>query len=82
MKCPFALVASGAFCAIVPDSYAPLLGGADWARLLPLDPPEPARAIGLVVQDRDPALPRARAALAAAQAFVIDRIYHPLPLSI
>jgi DNA-binding transcriptional LysR family regulator len=77
-----ALVASGAFCAIVPDSYAQLLTGVEWARFLPIDPPEPVRQVGLVVLDRDPPLPRARAALAAARAFVIDGIYQPLPLSI
>ncbi|KUR76834.1 LysR family transcriptional regulator [Novosphingobium sp. FSW06-99] len=78
----FALVASGAFCAIVPDSYAHLLAGLEWARFLPLDPPEAVRRVGLLVLDRDPALPRARAALAAARAFMIDGIYQPLPLSI
>ena len=78
----FALVASGAFCAIMPDSYAHLLAGLEWARFLPLDPPEPVRRIGLVVLDRDPPLPRARAALAAAHAFVIDGVYQPLPFSI
>jgi len=78
----FAMVASGAFCAIVPDSYAHLLVGVEWARFLTLDPPEPVRRVGLLVLDRDPPLPRARAALAAARAFVIDAIYQPLPLSI
>jgi len=78
----FAMVASGAFCAIVPDSYAHLLVGVEWARFLTLDPPEPVRRVGLLVLDRDPPLPRARAALAAARACVIDAIYHPLPLSI
>jgi DNA-binding transcriptional LysR family regulator len=78
----FALVASGAFCSIVPDGYAPMLGGADWARFLPLDPPEPARRVGLVVLDRDPMVPRAQAALAVAGAFMIDGIYQPLGVSI
>lgn len=77
-----AMVASGAFCAIVPDSYAYLLAGVEWARFVPLDPPEPVRRVGLLVPDRDPALPRARAALAAARAFVIDGLYQPLPISI
>ena len=78
----FALVASGAFSAIVPDSYAHLFGGVEWAQFLPLDPAEPVRQVGLLVLDRDPALPRARAALAAAHAFVIDGIYQPLAISI
>jgi DNA-binding transcriptional LysR family regulator len=77
-----AMVASGAFSSIVPDSYANLLIGVEWAQFLPLDPPEPVRRVGLVVLDRDPPLPRARAALAAARAFMIDGIYQPLPLSI
>ncbi len=78
----FALVASGAFSAIVPDSYAHLLTGLDWARFVPLDPPEPVRRMGLIVLDRDPPLPRARAALAAARAFMIDGTYQALPFSI
>ena len=78
----FAMVASGAFSAIVPDGYAHLLGGVEWARFVPLDPPEPSRRVGLVVLDRDPPLPRAQAALAVARAFVIDGTYQPLPVSI
>lgn len=73
-----ALVGSGAFSAIVPDGYAHLLEGVAWAQFLPLDPPEPARRVGLVVQERDPPLPRAEAALAAARAFLIDGTYQPL----
>ena len=78
----FALVASGAFCAIVPDSYAPLLAGMDWAQTMKLDPPEPARRVGLVVPAHDPPLPRAEAALAAARGFLIDNLYQTLPVSI
>lgn len=74
----FAMVASGAFSSIVPDNYAHLLGDVAWARFLPLDPPEPARQVGLVVLDRDPPLPRAQAALAVARAFVIDGTYQTL----
>ncbi len=77
-----ALVASGAFSAIVPDSYANLLIGVEWAQFMPLDSPEPVRRVGLVTLDRDPPSPRARAALAAARAFLIDGTYQPLPLSI
>jgi DNA-binding transcriptional LysR family regulator len=78
----FALVASGAFSAIVPDGYAHLLAGAEWARFVPLDPAEPVRRVGLLVLDRDPPLPRAQAAVAAARAFVIDGLYQSLPVSI
>ncbi|WP_420381638.1 LysR family transcriptional regulator [Novosphingobium sp.] len=78
----FALVASGAFSSIVPDSYAHLFGDVAWARFLPLDPLEPARRVGLVALDRDPLLPRAQAALAVARAFVIDGTYQALGVSI
>jgi len=77
-----AMVASGAFCTIVPDSYAHLLIGVEWARFLTIEPSEPVRRVGLLVPARDPPLPRARAALAAARAFVIDGIYQPFPISI
>ena len=47
-----ALVESGAFATIMPDSYAPLLP--PWARIVPFDRPMPASRIGLVVPDRSP----------------------------
>lgn len=78
----FAMVAGGGYSAIVPDGYARLLSGLDWARFVPLDPTEPARRVGLVVLDRDPALPRAAAALAAARSLVIDDLYQSSALSI
>ncbi len=78
----FAMVASGAFSSIVPDGYAHLFGDVSWARFLPLDPPEPARRVGLVVLDRDPLAPRAQAALAVARGFVIDGTYQALGVSI
>jgi len=49
---------------------------------VPLDPAEPVRRVGLLVLDRDPPLPRAQAAVAAARAFVIDGLYQSLPVSI
>ncbi len=63
----FAMVHSGAFAAIVPDGYARLMAGVEWARFVPFDVPEEARRVGLVVINRDPMGPMARAALAAAR---------------
>jgi DNA-binding transcriptional LysR family regulator len=63
----FAMVHSGAFATIVPDGYARLMAGLEWARFVPFDVPEAARRVGLVVVNRDPMSPMARAALAAAR---------------
>lgn len=68
----FAMVRSGAFCAIVPDGYARLFSGLDWACFVPFDEPEVARRIGLVVMDRDPMAPLSRAALSAARGLLIE----------
>jgi DNA-binding transcriptional LysR family regulator len=64
----FAMVEGGAFATIVPDGYARMMAGVEWARFLPFDAPEEARRVGLVVINRDPLGPMARAALAAARA--------------
>ena len=64
----FDMVRSGTFATIVPDGYARLMAGVEWARFLPFDAPEEARRVGLVVVNRDPLGPMARAALAAARA--------------
>lgn len=64
----FAMVEGGAFATIVPDGYARMMAGVEWARFLPFDAPEEARRVGLVVVNRDPLGPMARAALAAARA--------------
>lgn len=63
----FAMVHAGGFSTIVPDGYARLMAGAEWAHFLPFDVPEEARRVGLVVVNRDPLGPMARAALAAAR---------------
>ena len=63
----FAMVHSGAFATIVPDGYARLMAGVEWARFVPFDAAEEARRVGLVVVNRDPMGPMARAALAAAR---------------
>lgn len=63
-----ALVRSGGFATIVPDGYAALMAGLDWATFLPFDEAEEPRRIGLVVVARDPLGPLAAAGLAAARA--------------
>lgn len=62
------LVRSGAFCTIVPDTYAGLLAGLDWVRFMPFDDGGEARRIGLVVVNRVPLSPMAGAALDVARA--------------
>lgn len=59
-----ALVESGAFATIMPDSYTPLLPA--WARMTAFDEPVAANAIGLIVADRSPLSPMALAALTLA----------------
>lgn len=62
-----ALVRTGEFVSIVPEGYAALLAGVDWCTFLPFADEAPLRRIGLVVVNRDPLGPMARAALLAAQ---------------
>lgn len=59
-----ALVESGNFATIMPDSYAPLLPA--WARMTAFAEPVAPSAIGLIVADRSPLSPMALAALAIA----------------
>lgn len=61
-----ALVQSGAFATIMPDSYATLIPA--WARIIPFDPPMPASRIGLAVSDRSPISQLAQALLAIVSA--------------
>lgn len=61
------LVQTGQFVSIVPAAYAGLLAGVDWCRFVPLAEAAAPRRIGLVVVNRDPLGPLARAALEAAQ---------------
>ena len=60
-----AMARSGAFAAIMPDSYAALLPG--WARMLPFDEPAPPSLIGLIVAEHSPLSPMAVAALTTAE---------------
>jgi len=68
------LVRSGRFATIIPDGYAGLLGGLDWARFRAMAGPEEARRLGLVVLDRQPMSPLALAALRVARGLTdLDR---------
>ncbi|MGD9812644.1 MAG: LysR family transcriptional regulator [Sphingobium sp.] len=62
-----ALVRSGGFATIMPDSYAGMVEGLRWARTLRLEGDHSASRIGLIVADRAPMPPLAAAALAAAR---------------
>lgn len=65
------LVQSGRFATIIPDGYAALLTGLDWATLCPMAGAETARRLGLVVLDRQPMGPLALAALDVARALSV-----------
>ena len=73
------LVRSGQFVSIVPDGYARLMQGMDWCRFFPIQPAAQLRRVGLVVVNRDPLGPMARAGLTVAQqldpAQLIDKFY-------
>jgi DNA-binding transcriptional LysR family regulator len=60
-----AMVKSGGFAAIMPDSYATLLPA--WARILPLETPLPPSRIGLIVPERTPVAPLGLVATAVAK---------------
>lgn len=60
-----AMVRSGSFAAIVPDSYAALLP--EWARVMPFATPLPPSRIGLIVPERSPAAPLGLAAVSVAK---------------
>lgn len=73
-----AMVRSGGFATIVPDGYASLMAGLEWARFLPFDEVEEARRIGLVIVNRDPIGPLASAALAVARLLEPAGLRNPL----
>lgn len=62
-----ALVQSGAFATIMPDSYRTMIEGLPWARLWPITGDQPANRIGLIVPSRLPLNPLSGVALAAAR---------------
>lgn len=71
-----AMVQTGAYATIIPDSYAMLFPRMDWGVLLPFDEPVPASRIGLVVPDRSPASPLTGALMKAAQSVsMIEHLY-------
>lgn len=61
------MVQAGRFATIIPDGYAALLTGLDWAAIRPMAGVETARRLGLVVLDRQPIGPLALAALDVAR---------------
>ncbi len=63
----FEMVRSAGFCTIVPDTYAPLLTGLEWARFMQLEGEAEGRRIGLVVMNRTPLGPLASAAMTVAR---------------
>lgn len=67
-----AMVQAGDFATILPAAYAHLMAGQDWCVFLPFAQPAEPRRIGLVVVERDPLGPLARAGLLAAQALQRD----------
>lgn len=62
-----AMVQSGAFSSIVPDSYLALLPGLEWAQSIPFTEPEQASRIGLIILNRTPLTPFAGAAMTTAK---------------
>lgn len=61
-----AMVESGGFATIMPDSYGALVTPLEWARMLPFAEPVPSSRIGLIVPDRTPLSSLALAALSVA----------------
>lgn len=66
------MVAHGGLSSIVTDSHAELVAGDPALRLIDIDDPAPANAIGLVVLDRAPLSPLAKAAFLAAQGLALQ----------
>jgi DNA-binding transcriptional LysR family regulator len=66
-----AMVEAGPFATIVPDTYAEIVPGGGWARIVPFDDPLPPSRVGLIVLDRAPIGPLASAALATARSVAV-----------
>lgn len=62
-----AMVQTGHYASIVPDSYIALLPGLEWLRAIPFAEPLPPSRIGFILAQRDPAGPLASAALRVAR---------------
>lgn len=71
-----AMVEAGGISTIVPDSYAAILSGAGWARLIPFAEPQPVNRIGLVVPDRNPLEPLAAALMAIAGSLDLPPLFN------
>ncbi len=69
------MVAHAGLSSIVPDSHAEFIAGNPELRVIDIADPAPANAIGLVVLDREPLAPLAKAAFATAQTL---RLLSPL----
>ncbi len=63
-----ALVKEASFATIVPDGYANLLSGLDWAVFLPFEEPDDLQRVGVVAVDREPLSPLVSAILTVATA--------------
>lgn len=72
----FAMVADGGIDSIVTDSHLPMIAGHRNIALIPFSDPPPPNEIGLVVLNREPVSPLARAITLAAQRIVIDNFYY------
>jgi len=71
-----ALVETGEFATIVPDSYSGLIGRQSWARLIAFSDPLPPSRIGLVVLDRSPLGSLSLALLSAARGVALPKRFH------
>ncbi|ARS26170.1 LysR family transcriptional regulator [Sphingomonas sp. KC8] len=67
----FAMVQSGGFATIIPDTYAALVSDLDWAEVRPFADPFPPSRIGLVMLDRSPVGPLAKELLSIGQALAL-----------
>lgn len=72
-----AMVQSGRFATIVPDSYAAFIADLGWAAVAPLVDPSPPSRIGLIVLDRNPLSP-----IAAAMLGIAETLELPAPFSL
>jgi len=61
------LVRSGYWSSVLPHGFLPLLTGADGIAILPLEGPAAAHTVGVVVSDREPLQPTARALLSVLE---------------
>lgn len=79
----FALVQTGGYATIIPDSYTTLFPDLDWAVTLTFEEEVSGSRIGLVVPDRSPATPLTTALMKAAQsASTIEDLYQSSARSI